>query len=44
MEKQKRRRGDRRDGRLLRELDSLHFITGFIYPATTRRIFPNAST
>ena len=32
MEKQKRRRGDRRDGRLLRELDSLHFITGIIYP------------
>ena len=46
MEKQKRRRGDRRDGRLLRELDSLHFITGIISPtaATTRRIFPNAST
>ena len=32
MEKQKKRRGDRRDGRLLRELDSLHFITGIIYP------------
>ena len=32
METQKRRRGDRRDGRLLRELDSLHFITGIIYP------------
>ena len=32
MEQQKRRRGDRRDGRLLRELDSLHFITGIIYP------------
>ena len=28
----KRRRGDRKDGRLLRELDSLHFITGIIYP------------
>lgn len=24
--------GDRRDGKLLRELDSLHFITGIIYP------------
>lgn len=24
--------GDRKDGRLLRELDSLHFITGVIYP------------
>ena len=32
MEQYKRRRGDRRDGRLLRELDSLHFITGIIYP------------
>ena len=32
METQKKRRGDRRDGRLLRELDSLHFITGIIYP------------
>lgn len=24
--------GDRRDGKLLRELDSLHYITGIIYP------------
>jgi len=32
MEKNKRRLGDRKDGRLLRELDSLHFITGIIYP------------
>ena len=32
METQKTRRGDRKDGRLLRELDSLHFITGIIYP------------
>ena len=32
MEKRKRRRGDRRDGILLRDLDSLHFITGIIYP------------
>ena len=32
MEQYKRRRGDRKDGRLLRELDSLHFITGIIYP------------
>ena len=32
MEQYKRRRGDRRDGRLLRELESLHFITGIIYP------------
>ena len=32
MDTYKRRRGDRRDGRLLRELDSLHFITGIIYP------------
>ena len=30
--KDKRRRGDRRDGTLLRDLDSLHFITGIIYP------------
>ena len=28
----KKRRGDRRDGTLLRDLDSLHFITGIIYP------------
>ena len=32
METYKKRRGDRKDGRLLRELDSLHFITGIIYP------------
>ena len=32
MEKRKRRWGDRRDGMLLRNLDSLHFITGIIYP------------
>lgn len=30
--KQKRRWGDRRDGRLLRELDSMHFIMPIIYP------------
>lgn len=29
---EKRRRGDRRDGRLLRELDPMHFITAIIYP------------
>ena len=27
-----RRIGDRKDGKLLRELDSLHFITGILYP------------
>ena len=27
-----RKRGDRRDGRLLRELDSLHYVTGILYP------------
>ena len=32
MEKKKKRPGDRRDGVLLRELDSLHFITGILYP------------
>ena len=32
MDKEKRRIGDRKDGKLLRELDSLHFITGIIYP------------
>lgn len=31
-EVQKRRFGDRWDGRLIRELDSLHFVTGVIYP------------
>ena len=30
--KQKRRMGDRKDGRLLRELDSMHFIVPLIYP------------
>ena len=32
MEKQKRRFGDRKDGRLLRDLDGMHFITPLIYP------------
>ena len=32
MEKKKRRWGDRKDGRLLRELDGMHFITPLIYP------------
>ena len=32
MDQHKRRRGDRRDGVLLRELDSLHYITGIMYP------------
>lgn len=32
MDQVKKRRGDRKDGRLLRELDSLHFITGILYP------------
>jgi len=32
MENQKKHRGDRKDGRLMRDLDSLHFITGVIYP------------
>ena len=31
-QKQKRRFGDRRDGRLLRELDAMHFIVPLIYP------------
>ena len=32
MEKQKRRLGDRKDGRLLRDLDGMHFIVPLIYP------------
>ena len=32
LEKQKRRMGDRKDGYLLRDLDSMHFITPLIYP------------
>ena len=32
MAKKHRRMGDRADGTLLRDLDSLHFITGIIYP------------
>ena len=34
-EQYKRRRGDRKDGRLLRELDSLHYI--WFRPFTFRR-------
>lgn len=32
MANEKKRWGDRRDGKLIRDLDSLHFITGIIYP------------
>jgi hypothetical protein len=32
MERPKRRLGDRKDGRLLRELDPMHFIVPLIYP------------
>lgn len=32
MDKPKRRFGDRRDGRLLRELDAMHYIVPIIYP------------
>ena len=32
MEKPKRRPGDRKDGRLLRELDPMHFIVPLLYP------------
>ena len=32
MEKEKRRWGDRKDGKLLRDLPSIQFITGVIYP------------
>lgn len=32
MQTDKRRYGDRKDGRLMRDLDSLHFITAIIYP------------
>ena len=32
MEKTKRRMGDRKDGVLLRDLPSIQFITGIIYP------------
>lgn len=32
MKKTKRAPGDRKDGKLLRNLDSLHFITGILYP------------
>ncbi len=30
--KNSRRRGDRRDGKLIRDLDPLHYVTGIIYP------------
>ena len=30
--KQRRRFGDRKDGRLLRELDAMHYIMPIIYP------------
>ena len=44
MAEQKRRWGDRRDATLLRDVDSLHFIMGIIYPTarTTRRISQSA--
>ena len=32
MEKTKRRFGDRKDGTLLRDLDSMHFIVPLLYP------------
>ena len=32
MSKKREHLGDRPDGILLRDLDSLHFITGIIYP------------
>lgn len=32
MKKERRRIGDRRDGKLVRDLDALHFITSVIYP------------
>lgn len=32
MAQEKRRMGDRKDGRLIRKLDAMHFITGIIYP------------
>ncbi|NLU24377.1 MAG: hypothetical protein GXW99_06625 [Clostridiales bacterium] len=32
MEMRKKQHGDRKDGYLMRDLDSLHFITGIIYP------------
>ena len=32
MEQAKRRPGDRKDGRLLRELDPMHFIVPLLYP------------
>ena len=31
-EEYKRRRGDRKDGSLIREIDPLHYVTGVIYP------------
>ena len=32
MGKEKKRFGDRKDGRLIRELDPMHFITPLLYP------------
>ena len=32
MKKEKKRLGDRKDGRLIRDLDALHFITPLLYP------------
>ena len=37
MDNAKRRRGDRRDGRWLREEDSLHQITPYLMPNRGRR-------
>ena len=32
MSEVKRRHGDRRDGTLLRDIDSMHYITPYLYP------------
>ena len=40
METQKKRRGDRKDGRLMRELDSLHYVTGILSVSYTHLTLP----
>jgi len=41
-----RKLGDRKDGKLLRDLDGLHFITPIIYPnrCDNEALSPSAST
>jgi len=38
-ETSKRRRGDRRDGKLIRDIEPIQYFTGIIYPNRQRGLF-----